>query len=76
MDKPQECKNLLNSEIFQLIWAELEQEQIDNFSNSRHFEHEERELAYTKLTVLKEVKAHLESIAAQGEINRKRFKIL
>ena len=76
MDKPQECHNLLNSEIFQTIWAEMEQEQINSFSNSRDFEYDERERAYTKLTVLKEIKAHLQSIAAQGEINKKRFKIL
>jgi hypothetical protein len=54
----------------------MEQEQINSFSNSRDFEYDERERAYTKLTVLKEIKAHLQSIAAQGEINKKRFKIL
>lgn len=75
MDRIQEAHLLLQNEFFQTVFKELEDLQYQKFANSNEHDVKERELAYVKLTALKDIKAHVESIAASSEIRDKRWKI-
>ena len=75
MDKVQEAHLLLENEFFKTVFSELEELQYQRFANSNEHDVQERELAFVKLSALKDIKAHIESIAASSEIRDKRWKI-
>lgn len=75
MNKVQEAQLLLENEFFKTVFSELEELQYQRFSNSNEHDVQEREVAYAKLSALKEIKAHIESIAMSSEIRNKRWKI-
>ena len=75
MDRIQEAHLLLENEFFQAVFKELEDLQYQKFANSNEHDIQERELAYCKLTALKDIKAQIESIAASSDIGDKRWKI-
>lgn len=54
----------------------LEQSQIDIIVNSAPHELEEREEAYRMQLAIKRIRSHFQALAAQGEIEKKRWKIL
>jgi hypothetical protein len=54
----------------------LEQSQIDIIVNSAPHESEEREEAYRMQLAIKKIRAHFQSLAADSEIEKKRWKIL
>jgi hypothetical protein len=66
----------LSDEFFQEIINNYQQEQIDRFKNSNEFDVELRESAYRNLMVLDEIIGRIKSVAAQKEIEKKRWKIL
>ena len=75
MNRTQEAQLLLGNEFFKTVFQELEELQISRFVNSNEEDIDGRELAYVKLATLKEIKSHIESIAASSEIRDKRWKI-
>lgn len=75
MNKVQEAQLLLENEFFKTVFSELEELQYQRFANSNEHDVQERELAFVKLSALKDIKAHIESIAASSEIRNKRWKI-
>lgn len=76
MDRPVRAQHLLSDEFFQEIINNYQQEQIDRFKNSNEFDVELRESAYRNLMVLDEIIGRIKSVAAQKEIEKKRWKIL
>lgn len=76
MDKVAWAKRLLSDTLFQEIWNDYETEQLNRFANSSEFDFEEREAAFKKLLVLRELKSRIESLAMQSEIDKRRWKIL
>ena len=76
MDKVAWAKRLLSDTLFQEIWDDYETEQLNRFANSSEFDFEEREAAFKKLLVLRELKSRIESLAMQSEIDKRRWKIL
>ncbi len=74
--KDQRAKGLLNDDFFKSEMDFLEQSQIDIIVNSAPHELEEREEAYRMQLAIKKVRAHFQALAAQGEIEKKRWKIL
>ena len=75
MDRIHEAHLLLENEFFKTVLKELEDLQYQKFANSNEHDVKERELAYVKLSALKDIKSHIESIAASSEIRDKRWKI-
>ena len=75
MNRTQEAQLLLDNEFFKTVFQELEELQLSRFVNSYEEDINGRELAYVKLATLKEIKSHIESIAASSEIRDKRWKI-
>lgn len=75
MNRTQEAQLLLGNEFFKTVFQELEELQLSRFVNSNEEDINGRELAYVKLATLKEIKSHIESIAASSEIRDKRWKI-
>lgn len=75
MNRTQEAQLLLGNEFFNTVFKELEELQLSRFANSNEEDINVRELAYVKLATLKEIKSHIESIAASSEIRDKRWKI-
>lgn len=75
MDKTQQAQLLLENEFFNTVFNELEDLQYEKFANSNEHDVRERETAYMKLSALKDIKAHIESIAASSEIQKRRWKI-
>jgi hypothetical protein len=76
LDRPVRAQHLLSDEFFQEIINSYQQEQIDRFKNSSEFDFELRESAYRNLMVLEEIIGRIKSVAAQKEIEKKRWKIL
>lgn len=76
MDKPTRAQHLLSDEFFQEIINNYQQEQIDRFKNSGESDFELRESAYRNMMVLDEIIGRIKSVAAQKEIEKKRWKIL
>lgn len=76
MDKPTRAQHLLSDEFFQEIINNYQQEQIDRFKNSCESDFELRESAYRNMMVLDEIIGRIKSVAAQKEIEKKRWKIL
>jgi hypothetical protein len=66
----------LSDEFFQEIINNYQQEQIDRFKNSGESDFELRESAYRNMMVLDEIIGRIKSVAAQKEIEKKRWKIL
>lgn len=75
MTRDEWARNILLDEYFKEMLEELEQIEIDKFSNSDVNDYDVREQAFVKLNALKSIKAHIESLAATKIINEKRFKI-
>lgn len=76
MTKNDWANNLLNDPFFKEMMAELKSDEISYFSNSDIEDQSLRETCYLKLRVLTEIEAHLESMAAQIKIDKRRWKIL
>lgn len=76
MDKPTQAQHLLSDSFFQEIIANYHNEQIDRFRNSSEFDFEQRESAFRNLMVLDEIVGRIKSVAAQKDIEKKRWKIL
>jgi hypothetical protein len=66
----------LSDSFFQEIIANYHNEQIDRFRNSSEFDFEQRESAFRNLMVLDEIVGRIKSVAAQKDIEKKRWKIL
>jgi hypothetical protein len=66
----------LSDEFFQEIINNYQQEQIDRFKNSGESDFELRESAYRNMMVLDEIIGRIKSVAAQKDIEKKRWKIL
>lgn len=75
MDRTQQAQLLLENEFFKTVFEELENLQYEKFANSNEHDVRNREAAYVKLSAIRDIKAHIESIAASSEIHRKRWKI-
>jgi hypothetical protein len=76
MTKNDWANNLLNDPFFKEMMTELKSDEISYFSNSDIEDQLLRETCYLKLRVLTEIEAHLESMAAQIKIDKRRWKIL
>lgn len=75
MTKSDWANNLINDEHFATVFKELQEVQISRIINSRENDIQEREAAYSKLSAIQDVLAHIESMADQRKINEKRWKI-
>jgi len=75
-NKDQRARGLLGDEFFKSEMDLLEQSQIDIIVNSAPHESEEREEAYRMQLAIKKIRAHFQSLAADSEIEKKRWKIL
>lgn len=76
MTKNEWANNLLNDEFFKEMMADLKSFELTGFANSNLEDTFFRENCYLKLKVLTEIESHLESLAAQKMIDKKRWKIL
>ena len=76
MEKFELAKNLLYDDFFLEEMEALKQSEFLNIVNSAPEDIEARELAYLKIHALQSIKGHFESIAATGQIVKKRWKIL
>lgn len=76
MEKFERAKNLLSDDFFLEEMEALKQAELLNIVNSAPQDNEARELAYLKIHALQSIKGHFESIAATGQIVKKRWKIL
>ena len=76
MEKFELAKNLLSDDFFIEEMEALKQSELLNIVNSAPEDIEARELAYLKIHALQSIKGHFESIAATGQIVKKRWKIL
>lgn len=76
MEKFELAKNLLSDDFFLEEMEALKQNELLNIVNSAPEDIEARELAYLKIHALQSIKGHFESIAATGQIVKKRWKIL
>jgi hypothetical protein len=75
MTKSEWANNLINDEYFKTVFSELQNIQLNRIINSAERDLEEREAAYSKLSAIQDVLAHIESMADQRKINEKRWKI-
>jgi hypothetical protein len=75
MTKSEWANNLINDEHFKTVFSELQNIQVSRIINSAERDLEEREAAYSKLSAIQDVLAHIESMADQRKINEKRWKI-
>jgi hypothetical protein len=76
MEKFELAKNLLSDDFFIGELENMKQTELLNIVNSAPEDNEARELAYLKIHALQSIKGHFESIAATGQIVKKRWKIL
>jgi len=74
--KDQRARGLLLDTFFNEEMDAIEQAQIDIIVNSAPHESEEREEAYRMQLAIKKIRAHFQSLAADSEIEKKRWKIL
>jgi len=74
--KDQRARGLLLDTFFNEEMDLIEQSQIDIIVNSAPHEMDEREEAYRMQLAIKKIRAHFQALAAQGEIDKKRWKIL
>lgn len=76
MEKFELAKNLLSDDFFIEELESIKQTELLNIVNSAPDDIKGRELAYLKIHALQSIKGHFESIAATGQIVKKRWKIL
>ena len=69
------AKGLLGDEFLGEVFAELEKDNIERIINSNPDDIGLREESYTMIRAVRQVKARLETIAAEGEMVKRRFKI-
>jgi hypothetical protein len=67
--------NILNDDSFKEAMADLTKLNMDMIANSDVEEKEIREIAYMKVKVINEIMGHLESLASDEKIDKKRWKI-
>ncbi len=75
MNKAARAQNLLNDEFFQDVVKAQQELYIYNILNSAETDIDLRERSLVKHRAIQEFVASLESIAAQTEIDKKRWKI-
>ena len=76
MTKQEAIKNVLQSQEFLDVVKELRDGQLNRIIYSNEDEAKEREKAYVRVKTIDELMATLESIAKDGEIKEKAWKIL
>jgi hypothetical protein len=76
LNKAARAQNLLNDEFFQDVVKAQQELYIYNILNSAETDIDLRERALVKHRAIQEFVASLESIAAQTEIDKKRWRIL
>ncbi len=69
------AKGLLGDEFLGEVFAELEKDNIERIINSNPDDIDLREESYTMIRAVRQVKERLETIAAEGEMVKRRFKI-
>jgi hypothetical protein len=69
------AKGLLGDEFLGEVFAELEKDNIERIINSNPDDIDLREESYTMIRAVRQVRARLETIAAEGEMVKRRFKI-
>ncbi len=69
------AKGLLGDEFLGEVFAELEKDNIERIINSNPDDIDLREESYTMIRAVRQVRARLETIAAEGEMDKRRFKI-
>ena len=75
MIKSEAIANILNDDSFVAAMEELKQMHISMICNSEADEERVREIAYMRITTVNEIMSHLESIASDEKIDKKRRKI-
>ena len=75
MIKSEAIANILNDDSFKLAMSDLTKLNMDMIANSDVEDKEIREIAYMKVKVIAEIMGHLESIASDEKIDKKRWKI-
>jgi len=73
--KHQAIANILNDDSFKEAMDELVKMHLDMLINSDVDEKNSREICYLRITTINEIMAHLQSIADQEKIDKKRWKI-
>jgi len=73
--KHQAIANILNDDSFKEAMDELVKMHLDMLINSDVDEKNSREICYLRITTINEIMAHLQSIADQDKIDKKRWKI-
>jgi hypothetical protein len=76
MDKQSIIKNILMTPEFQEVVKEIRDNQLNRIIHSNEDEANEREKAYVRVKTIDELMFTLESIAKDGEIKSKAWKIL
>ena len=71
----QAIANILNDASFKEAMDELIKMHLDMLINSDVDDKTAREVCYLRITTINEIMAHLQSIADQEKIDRKRWKI-
>lgn len=74
--KAQWASNLLADDFFIQVMDDLKNQQIGVIMNSNRDEIDEREAAYSHIKTLDLFLGHLQGIAAETEIQKKKWKIL
>ena len=76
MTRTEWANNMLQDQNFLDVFKEMEDLQMLRWANSPVYDYDERQEAYTKLTAIREVMAHIVAMADDRKINAKRWKIL
>ena len=74
--KAQWASNLLADDLFKEVMDDLKNQQISVIINSNRNEADDREAAYSHIKTLDLFLGHLQGIAAETEIQKKKWKIL
>ena len=76
MDKAQAGINLLRDDFFMGEIQAMKDNCLQSFENSRSDDYEVRENSYLRLKAINEIISHFQSIAAEKQMEQKRWKIL
>ena len=76
MDRAQAALNLLADDFIMGEFQSIKDNCLETFSNSRADDYDVREDAYRRLKAVNEIISHFESIAAEKQMEKKRWKIL
>lgn len=79
MDKTQQAQwasNLLNDDFFKKVIDDLKSQQISAILNTNESDIDVRENAYRTVKTIDFILGHLQGIAAEKQIQEKKFKIL